>query len=304
MVKLKEEECKEIFHISAYYKIEINIFGFYFFYTTMQIKHYTILAMILFAFTNCQNETVSEKPEKHTQTLTPVRKSTKTETATNNVYNTKGYALMKQYCFACHFESMASGMGSQAAPPVYKLQKQYKLATTNKEHFIKEIMKWVQDPKDERMLLNRAVFVFGKMPKINVPDNDLRKIAETMYDLEYPPHQSRMKVRMPLNNGRKWQIVGSQMKKFEKMVNALKKFKGNSANDYQEFGWEIVKMENSLVLDPEESPRLRTKFYLFFFEITNDIRALMASKSVAEGEKNRKVLLSGVLRYTKYFEEI
>lgn len=266
-----------------------------------QIKQLSILAFLLLFFAQCQNEQVVEKPTVQSETLTPLHK--KTTKTTSGVYQTEGYALMKQYCFACHFESMASGMGNQAAPPIYKLQKQYKLATTSRERFVEEIMRWVQHPEDDRMMLNRAVFVFGKMPKIIVPENDLRKIAETMYDLNYPPHQSRMKVRMPLNKGKKWQIAGKQIKKFEKIVNTLKSFKGKTAKDYQQLGWDIVKMENSLVLDPKESPRLRTKFYLFFFEFTNDIRALQSSKSVDEGEKNRKVLLADVLRYQHYFEK-
>ncbi len=270
----------------------------------MQLKHLSFLAIILITLTHCQNDTKTQKTSPKPPALTPLHKTQQTTKTSNDIYKTEGYALMKQYCFACHFESMASGMGSQAAPPVYKLQKQYKMATTSRKKFVEEIMRWVQHPQDERMMLNRAVFVFGKMPEIKVPEDDLRKIAETMYDLNYPPHQSRMKVRMPLNNGRKWQIVGGQMKKFEKIVNALKTFKGKTAKDYQQLGWDIVAMENSLVLDPDELPRLRTKFYLFFFEIASDIRALQATKSVTEGEKNRKILLRGILRYKNFFKKI
>jgi len=262
---------------------------------TMNVKTICLL-FVLMAFFSCKETQNSEIRKKNT---------VDNQLSNNNEIKTsEGYLLIKKYCFTCHSETMMGGMGgSHAAPPMDKVQKQYKKATPDKQHFVNAIKKWVQHPQDDRILLPRSVFIFGRMPALPMPKEDLQKIAETLYQLEYPIHHSSMQVRMPLNKGKAWEIDAVQMGKFNNIAKMFQNFKADTPEAYQQLGWKVVKNANSLILDKGETAKVRTKFYLFFYEINNDISALMSSKSVDEGKKNIQILLPKLLRYKHYFKQ-
>ena len=215
----------------------------------------------------------------------------------------KGIQLMQQYCFSCHPGSMQGGMGmGSSAPPMSKVQKQYKMASVDKQQFVKLVSDWVKHPDPSKMLLTRASFIFGQMPALQIPDQDLELIAAGLYEINYPAHKSRMRVRLPLNKGRKWHIGKAQMKQFEQMVQMLKNFQGENVADYRQLGWDIVAAANRLILNPEQSGKIRTKYYLFFYEIEKDIRALQSAKNIKEAKKYQQILLPELMRYQNFFE--
>jgi hypothetical protein len=255
----------------------------------MNIRLYILFVFILF-LSSCKNSN---------------NKIDDNEVQIINARESKGYELMTSYCFTCHREQMPSGVSmGGAAPPMFKVQKKYKQASPNKEEFVNQIMNWVEHPSDDKLLLTRAIFVFGEMPKLTLPENELKQIAETLYYIDYPPHTSRVKVRMPLNNGKKWQIQKQEIQKFETIIDLLKNFKSDDVKEYWILRKRFTKLANKLTLDRSVSSQLRTKFYLYFFEIDKSVYALSQVKSAKDGEVARLQLLQNMLHYTYFFEEI
>jgi hypothetical protein len=51
-----------------------------------------------------------------------------------------------------------------------------------REAFVKRIVDWVDNPNPKDVLMPGAVQRFGIMPKLGYPREDVRKIAEFLYD--------------------------------------------------------------------------------------------------------------------------
>ena len=63
----------------------------------------------------------------------------------------KGYELMSQKCFICHFEKMdPSKKDKMIAPPMMRIQEHYKPNYPTKEAFVKAVTAWVSHPDIEK----------------------------------------------------------------------------------------------------------------------------------------------------------
>lgn len=76
------------------------------------------------------------------------------------------------------------------------------MAFPNEEEFVKAIVTWSRDPKEERSLMRGAVNRFKVMPKQPFEENDIHTIASYIYrhELEEPhwfaAHKEEMHGRM------------------------------------------------------------------------------------------------------------
>jgi mono/diheme cytochrome c family protein len=90
----------------------------------------------------------------------------------------EGQALFEKYCIACH---QIQGP-PKIAPPVFGVINHVKGAYPEREAFVRRIVEWVDNPSPNNTLMPGAVRRFGIMPKLNYPKEDVRKIAEFLYD--------------------------------------------------------------------------------------------------------------------------
>lgn len=94
--------------------------------------------------------------------------------------NSEGLSLMKSYCFSCHNPTAAED--NRLAPPMFAVKRHYSGGKMKREAFVQAIVDFVNDPTSESSKMPGAVKKFGIMPKMGYDEEDVRKIAEYMYD--------------------------------------------------------------------------------------------------------------------------
>lgn len=124
---------------------------------------YTLLVLIgLVIIIACANETnkkqVEENPEK----------------------NVKVLALLQSKCFTCHNPDL--DIENRIAPPMFKVRNHYFDTTIKKEEFIKNIVLFASNPSEEIAIMPGAIRNFGLMPKQPFKEDDLKFIAEYIYE--------------------------------------------------------------------------------------------------------------------------
>ena len=144
--------------------------------------------------------------------------------------NSKGYELMQQKCYLCHFEKPTPSKRDQMiAPPMLRVQEHYKPTYPNKDEFVNAIMAIVKNPSDEKTLMPGAVKKFKLMPKLIYDDAELRLIAETIYDYDFGS-APKMRMQMTggmlqLDNGKKWILKKESIEQINTVVNKINNYK-------------------------------------------------------------------------------
>ncbi|MFD2724708.1 c-type cytochrome [Hyunsoonleella rubra] len=94
----------------------------------------------------------------------------------------QGEKLMKMYCYACH--DATTPEDKRLAPPMVAIKRRYITKNTRKEDFVKDMQNWVKNPSEEKAKMYGAVQRFGIMVKMGYAYEDIKAIAEYMYDHE------------------------------------------------------------------------------------------------------------------------
>lgn len=102
------------------------------------------------------------------------------------VQNHPGKKLMENKCYVCH--SPSASHDDRIAPPMIAIKKHYISSETTKEEFVQSIQNFVKNPKEETTKMRGAVRRFGVMPKQVFLEDDIKKIAEYIFenDIEQP----------------------------------------------------------------------------------------------------------------------
>ncbi len=110
---------------------------------------------------------------------------TKLDTTTTQPIS-KGKKLMETKCNSCHNPS--SSMTERLAPPMVAVKKHYLQKYSTKSEFVNHLVDYVSNPSESKSLIPNAIERFNIMPKMNFDKNELKIIAEYIYDnkLEAP----------------------------------------------------------------------------------------------------------------------
>ena len=92
-----------------------------------------------------------------------------------------GESLIMKLCASCH---VLEGKPT-IAPPIFAVKIHVKRAYTSRDAFVQRIVDWVEDPDEATTLMPGAVNRFGLMPKLSYKNEDVRKIAEYIYDTDF-----------------------------------------------------------------------------------------------------------------------
>ena len=90
-----------------------------------------------------------------------------------------GKELMENQCYSCH---NTQGTDNMLAPPMYRVKDHYWDEDVSKTDFVTAIVDWVMDPKEENSIMPGARRKFGLMPKQNFKKEEIKAIAEFMFD--------------------------------------------------------------------------------------------------------------------------
>jgi len=229
-----------------------------------------------------------------------------TELENNVVKNTsKGYELMSQKCFICHFEKPDPSRRDQMlAPPFLRVQEHYKPTYPNKEDFIAAVMDIINNPSVDKTLMPGAVKKFNLMPKIVYDQDELHLIVETLYDMDYgdSPKMRMNKLDLTLNNGEKWKLSKKSIGQINEIVDNLNSFKATDISDYNKLGKDIFDEAKMIMLDESYSGELWEQIHVFFSGVEDNMHSLISAKSIDTAEEELTILKVKFDQFYDYFE--
>ncbi len=261
-----------------------------------------VLLIILFSFSvfiQCNNP-----PSK--KEATAAANGENRSIPVQTTYSAKGYALMKQKCFICHFPTPDPARRNQMiAPPMVRVQEHYKPAYPGRKAFVEAVMNYVKNPSQDKSLMPGAVSRFKLMPKLMYNDDELRLIAETLYAIDFKsPAKANGMMTGPLklNNGHKWKLHTDTMEKVKAAVSELNRLSSDRLDDYHRAGKDIFNRVKSIILDPRYQGDVHQQLQIFFHGIEDPMHNLMAARSLPEAQKEVKILKEKFNTFTAYFE--
>ncbi len=93
----------------------------------------------------------------------------------------EGKKLLETKCYVCHNPSMGENQ-QRIAPPMVAVKAHYLDVYPSKEAFVNGIIDFVKSPSQDKSMMRGAVRRFGIMPTQQFPEDEVRKIAEYMYE--------------------------------------------------------------------------------------------------------------------------
>ena len=227
--------------------------------------------------------------------------------AQNAEFNAKGYKLMTQKCYLCHFEKPdPSKKDLMLAPPMLRVQEHYKPTYPNKTEFVNAIVAIVKNPSLEQTLMPGAVKKFKLMPKLIYDDAELRLIAEAIYDYDFgsaPKMNREMNGgTLELDNGEKWVLKKESMEQISAVVTKLNTYESTNIADYNQLGKDIFNDAKKIMLEDAYTGELFDQIHNFFFSIEDNMHTLMSTKSEADAKVHVTALKTKFKEFHNYFE--
>jgi len=93
---------------------------------------------------------------------------------------TNALELMVSLCFTCHHPD--HGTTPRLAPPMFKVREHYYKNGISRDEFVSRITSYALNPTQEASIMPGAVRNFGLMPKSAFKPEDVRKIADYIFD--------------------------------------------------------------------------------------------------------------------------
>jgi len=220
------------------------------------------------------------------------------------VYTSKGYELMKQKCFICHFERPDPSRRDQMlAPPFLRVQEHYKPTYPKKEEFVTAIMAIVNNPSEENTLMPGTIRKFNLMPKLVYDQEELRLIAEVLYDIDYgSAPKMRMNQDLRLNKGKKWKLTDKSMGQINAIIKNLDNFEATEISAFNQLGKDVFSEAKVIMLDDSYEGELWDQIHNFFSDIEGNMHELMATNSMDEANNELTILKIKFEEFSNYFE--
>jgi cytochrome c553 len=93
-----------------------------------------------------------------------------------------GKKIMETECYVCH--TPYTPEDSRIAPPMIAIKRRYINAETTKEQFQTDLVNWINSPSEEKSKMPGALERFGIMPYQPFPEEEIKLIAEYLFDHE------------------------------------------------------------------------------------------------------------------------
>jgi len=96
----------------------------------------------------------------------------------------QGKILIEQNCYSCHTPEMTGRQ--RLAPPIQMVKMHYMRDYETKEAFVDAIADWVSEPNKDKSIMPGALNRFGLMAPIAISEEDVRLIADYLYEVDLP----------------------------------------------------------------------------------------------------------------------
>ena len=256
-----------------------------------------LLAVLLSGISISCNETAkSDKSEKS--------KEKNTETVQAQI-SAETYEMLKTNCFNCHFEKPSpANKDKMIAPPMLRMQEHYKPAYSKKEDFVKAVVDYVNNPSEDKTMMPGTVKKFGLMPKLVFNQDDLQKMAEALYDIDFGKFDKKLlgHKNTKLSADKKVKLSKKAMQQIAQMITKIKTFKSNDITAYNQLGKDIFNLSKNIMLDKSYSKETFDQIHNFFQSSEDDMHKLMEVKSVDKAKELLVGLQEKLKTYNQYFE--
>ncbi len=91
-----------------------------------------------------------------------------------------GKKFMETLCYTCHDATTLEE--ARLGPPMAAIKRRYLMEGGTRDEFINEILAWTEKPSLEKAKMRGAVDRFGVMPYLAFPKDNIKEIAEYLYD--------------------------------------------------------------------------------------------------------------------------
>lgn len=257
-----------------------------------------LISIVTLGFISCNSDGVKSKIDE----AQPV---TKNEVVSFLKADTKGYELMENKCFICHFKTPDPSRKDQMiAPPMLRVQEHYKPAYTEKEEFVEAVMAFVNNPAEENTLMPGAIRKFNVMPKVEYDQKELKLIVEALFDTDFgsSPKGQMHEEGITLNNGEKWKLKKVSMDQISGIADNLNSFSSDNLADYNQLGKDIFNGAKKLMADDSYEGEKFEQIHNFFHGVENNMHTLMATKSMDEAKALVSALKFKFTAFGEYFE--
>jgi len=103
-----------------------------------------------------------------------------------------GKKLFQEQCLVCH----SAELDPPQAPPMFGVQKKYKMATDSKQSFVEKVTAFATHPSKDKALLKKPVQILGLMPDLGFDAAEVKLIAAYIHDESFAPPCKHWKVAM------------------------------------------------------------------------------------------------------------
>lgn len=95
--------------------------------------------------------------------------------------NTSGEQLYDTLCAACHVKTPPATI----APPVFAMVDHTRSVYPGRAEFVNRVVDWVANPQIDQALMSGAIDKFGLMPKFGYSEDQVRLVAEYLYESDF-----------------------------------------------------------------------------------------------------------------------
>ena len=95
----------------------------------------------------------------------------------------EGFQLMENNCFTCHSPNPL--LENKVAPPMQAIKTHYITSETTQERFTADLISFLNNPTEEKSKIPDAVKLYNIMPKMNLTEAQISKIALYIYHSEF-----------------------------------------------------------------------------------------------------------------------
>ncbi|MER3328772.1 MAG: DUF3365 domain-containing protein [Candidatus Kapaibacterium sp.] len=115
--------------------------------------------------------------------------------------NRKALRIISTTCFTCHSPEREMDHKGRTGPPIFKIRQHYMRDGITRDEFVAEVSSFLKEPTEAKAKMKGAIRNFGLMPRMPLPDEDIRMIAEYMYDNDMTAEQWGKAGKMAMSTG-------------------------------------------------------------------------------------------------------
>ena len=280
------------------------------------MKKFILLLSAIFMFSACNS---TQKPKEESVSGEPAKTTQETAQASDVTSSEQdGYAMMKQFCFSCHFEKPDPSKRDQMiAPPMANVQQHYKSTYPDKDEFIQAVVNWVNKPDENKVLMPGSVRRFNLMPPLPIGDDKLKAIASTLYEKDFGTRMgghgrghgkghgkghNMMGGKLQLNKGAKWKLADADFNKVQEIQQKLQQKDLKDVDAYRQLGKDVFNSARGILLNKDYEAGTLEQVQTFFHNIEGDMHSLMAVNTVEDGKKYQAILQKKFAKFNDFFE--